>query len=257
MCQRKRKLDFVLDAENKRRRSDGAESQQSPLSQATRPSNAAISDDHSASNYPRTMELESPISHQNGNSGSEDDSSESELSSDTETSSDSGISSSDSNDEEEDGASEHDSSIADTISDQHSLDDDSNIIATQPRPAISNSPTVSDISDLQSRIATFLPQLRKANEDLVNAEEDHRLDAVADDEDHYIEMDLGLGVLKEKAGPRPLDGEIWIRESSSSSSSDDDPKTEGPEEDAMRNLLGEKEKGRGQGRPVIQPLDEA
>jgi hypothetical protein len=221
-----------------------------------------MGDDHSASNYPGLMEVENTITNQYGTSRSEDDSLESELSSDTETSSDSGITSSDSDDKEEDEASEHDSSIADTISDQDALDDDSNIITipTQPRPALSHSTTVSDLSDLHSRIATFLPQLRKANEDLVNAEEDHRLDAVADDEDHYIEMDLGLGVLKEKARPRPLDGEIWTRESSSSSasssSSDSDSETEGPEEDALRDLLGGKEKGRREGRPAIQPLDE-
>jgi hypothetical protein len=236
MNQRKRKLDFVPDVENKRRRSDEAKSQ---TMKQHRQSSSNTIDKYDESD-------------------SGDDPSESELSSDTETSSDSGISSSDSDDEEEhdDEDSEHDSSIG----------DDSNMISlpTQLRPVISTSAALSGSSDLQSRISTFLPQLRKANEDLKTTEDDHRIDAVADDQDHYIEMDLGLGVLKEKPKPRPLNREIQTRESSSSSSSssssvsssDGDSETDGPGQDAMRDLLGKKEKGKWQGRPVIQPLDE-
>lgn len=68
---------------------------------------------------------------------------------------------------------------------------------------LSKKPTISALnpaSDLCTRLSSFLPELRKANADLENSPEilTRRLDEVADDEEHYIEMDLGLGVLKEK-----------------------------------------------------------
>lgn len=49
--------------------------------------------------------------------------------------------------------------------------------------------------DLKSRIAAFLPQLAEANQ---NLSEPKRIDDVGADERHYIEMNLGLGVLTEK-----------------------------------------------------------
>jgi Domain of unknown function (DUF4598) len=55
-------------------------------------------------------------------------------------------------------------------------------------------------SDLRSKLSSFLPKLQKANADLLKSGEVmmKRLDEVEDDEEHYIEMNLGLGVLKEK-----------------------------------------------------------
>jgi hypothetical protein len=120
---------------------------------------------------------------------------------------------------------------------------------------------VTGSSDLRSRVASFLPQLRKANEELVAAGDDQRIDAVAEDQDQYIEMDLGLGVLKEKKRPRPLNGEIQTHEiisssSSSSSSDDDESETGNPDKDAMLKLMGRKEARSSNGRPVIQDIDE-
>ena len=63
--------------------------------------------------------------------------------------------------------------------------------------------------DLKTRLAAFLPQLAKANETLSESE---RLDEVDGDEERYIEMNLGLGVLAEKPngdeGVRTRDSKI-------------------------------------------------
>ncbi|KAJ9604320.1 hypothetical protein H2200_011154 [Cladophialophora chaetospira] len=53
-------------------------------------------------------------------------------------------------------------------------------------------------TDLQSRLQEFLPRLQQANAALDGMEDDKRLDEVSDDDEHYIEMDLGLGVLTEQ-----------------------------------------------------------
>jgi hypothetical protein len=129
----------------------------------------------------------------------------------------------------------------------------------QSKPSISSSATVTGSSDLRSRIASFLPQLRKANEELMAAGDNRRIDAVAEDQDQYIEMDLGLGVLKEKKTLRPLNGEIQTHEiisSSNSSSDDDESQTGDPKKDAMLKLMGRKEARSSNGRPVIQDIDE-
>jgi hypothetical protein len=137
--------------------------------------------------------------------------------------------------------------------------EDPNTISLPPqrKPAISRAAIVSGSSSLRSRIATFLPQLRKANEDLTNAEDDYRIDAIAGDQDHYIEMDLGLGVLEQKPRRGPLHGEIRTRESSSSSSDGDgDLETKRPKKGPMRDLLGRKGNLTRQAGPTIQVLDQ-
>lgn len=241
--------------------------------------NVPNSDRQSGDNHSIIMEAQSNAIVQYTESNSEDDPSESVLSSATETSSDSGISTSESDDEEEEEEEdesenfEHVLSTGESPSGLDSPGNDTNIIAlpAQPKPTISRATIISSSSALRSRIATFLPQLRKANEDLTNAEDDRRIDAIADDQDHYIEMDLSLGVLKEKPRRVPLHGEIRTRESSnsttssgvsssssssSSSDGDGDSETKRPEKDAMRDLLGKKGKLRRQGGPTIQVLDE-
>ncbi len=80
-------------------------------------------------------------------------------------------------------------------SDDSCEDDDLIQVLPVPRkPFMSVSQTA---LDLRTRLSVFLPQLREANADLDNATEAglRHLDEVADDEDHYIEMNLGLGVL--------------------------------------------------------------
>ena len=273
--QRKRKRDSESELRNKRRRSSeilskGAEDRQQlsplqgPMSRSVPRRQAPIEND----------DLGITPGCSNATDGSndltlEDDMSNSEFSSDLETSSDSGISSSEPEDEDdEEETSDHESTMDETTFDRHSLSDEIDSISytVRTKPATSGLASPSRSTDLRSKIANFLPQLRKANEDLANAEDDKRIDAVADGQDHYIEMDLGLGVLKEMRGPRLPHGEIQTHvtssssDSSSSSGGDDDdddyPETRGSGEDLMSDLLGKQEKRTGQGRPVIQPLDE-
>lgn len=283
MNQRKRKLDFVPYAENKRRPPGKVKAprtkprQQASLLEELRPGLLPNGERQAGDSLSIMMETETDAIDQDIESDSEDDAPESALSSDTETTSDSGISASDSGDEEEDQPENlrHDLSTRDPASDQDSLGDDTNIISLPPRlkPAISGATIMSGSSALRSRIAAFLPQLRQANEDLTNAEDDHRIDTIADDQDHYIEMDLGLGVLKEKPRRGPLHGEIRTRKgsitsssssvsssssssSSGSSNSDGDQETKRPKKDPMREFLGKNEKLTRQEGTTIQVLDE-
>lgn len=182
---------------------------------------------------------------------------------DNSTDSDSDISSSGSG--SEDGISEDESSDDD---DSSSASDTNEINSRNlyhlfqrdhqvPPPEQPQSPktasTLVDV-DLKSRIAAFLPQLKQANETL---RADQRIDDVADDEDHYIEMDLGLGVLKEKRRSATNSGEIQTRESGDSSSDEDGSSDEqdGPttEGDVLHKLMGAKAGTKA--RPLIQDVD--
>jgi hypothetical protein len=108
--------------------------------------------------------------------------------------------------------------------------------------------------DLQSRLQAFLPQLERANAELTATADalGRRVDHVDDDEEHYIEMDLGLGVLSERRNGR--DGEIRVdSEDSSSDGTENDDEVgdgkEGDEEeverqtDILARLRGEKASG--------------
>jgi Domain of unknown function (DUF4598) len=79
-------------------------------------------------------------------------------------------------------------------------------------------------SDLHTRIASFLPALRKANADLEDSGQvqNSRLDEVADDEEHYIEMDLGLGVLRQRRPATTEADGVKLADDSSTSCDDDD-----------------------------------
>jgi hypothetical protein len=252
MGQRKRKLDPPPDVGNKRKRSNDA------------PSKTTENHAFTTSCRSRARRGQSSTIDRSDSLGLEHDLSDAELSSDTETSSDSDTSSTQSESEDESEDSENNSSSDNTDSDQGSLGYESDMISlpAQSKPSMSGSTTVTGSSDLRSRIASFLPQLRKANEELVTAGDDQRIDAVTEDQDQYIEMDLGLGVLKEKKRPRPLNGEIQTHEISSSSSSsssdsdDDESETSDPEKDAMLKLMGRKEARGSNGRPGIQDIDE-
>ncbi|KAJ9496617.1 hypothetical protein LTR99_004941 [Exophiala xenobiotica] len=108
--------------------------------------------------------------------------------------------------------------------------------------------------DLQSRLQAFLPQLERANAELTTTADalGRRVDHVDDDEEHYIEMDLGLGVLSERRKRR--EGEIRVdREDSSSDGTENDDEVgdgkEGDEEEMgqqtniLARLRGEKASG--------------
>jgi hypothetical protein len=248
--QRKRKLDPPADVGNKRKRSNET------------PSKATENHAFTISGILRATQGKSSTIDRSDSLNPERGSSNAELSSDTETSSDSETSSTESESEDESEDLERNSRNNDTDSDRGSLGYGSAMISlpTQSRPSISSPAAVTGLSGLRSRIASFLPQLRKANEELVTAGDDRRIDVVAEDQDQYIEMDLGLGVLKEKKKLRPLNGEIQTHEisssSSSSSSDDDESEAGGPEKDAMLRLMARKEARSSKGRPMIQDIDE-
>lgn len=152
--------------------------------------------------------------------------------------------------------------VGETGQDDSCEDDD--LIQELPvprKPLISVSHTA---FDLRTRLSVFLPQLQKANADLDNATKAglRQLDEVADDEDHYIEMNLGLGVLKEKTpSGTQADGLRLADEDGTSSSEDsdsdsteardhvDDQKVDSA---ALANLMGAKRSGRE--KPSIQDL---
>ncbi|KEF53456.1 uncharacterized protein A1O9_10431, partial [Exophiala aquamarina CBS 119918] len=87
-------------------------------------------------------------------------------------------------------------------------------------------------SDLKSRLDAFLPRLERANAELDKTDDidQRRIDHVPEDAEHYIEMNLGLGVLsEEKDGDER--GDLKFRESSSEDedeNGDSDPSTVQP-----------------------------
>ncbi|KAJ5166890.1 uncharacterized protein N7482_005671 [Penicillium canariense] len=122
------------------------------------------------------------------------------LSSDDDPTSSSGSSSSESESEGEDS---EDSDEA--------MHDENDAPVPAPAPSVSNiagrpKPNIQRMergSDILSRLSTFLPKMKDANEDLereiaAGRGQDMVLDAVEDDGKDYIEMNLGLGVLEEK-----------------------------------------------------------
>ncbi|KAF3403240.1 hypothetical protein DPV78_003908 [Talaromyces pinophilus] len=149
-------------------------------------------------------------------------------------------------------------------------------IPGRPKPQISLPP---NSSDLLSRISSFLPQLQAANADieqrLAKGEslEDLILDDVKDAETEdgeegkeYIEMNLGLGVLKEKKRKRQP-GDISLGDESSSDSDNDEENDEvslkeSTEEDGegqvLNELMGLKSRSgqKPRTKPGIQEVDE-
>jgi hypothetical protein len=265
--QRKRKLDSPPDVGNKRKRSNDTPSKTTENYAFTTSCRLRITRGKSS-----TIDRSDSLGPEHGSSNAElssdtetssDSDTETSSDSDTETSSDSDTSSTDPESDDESEDSENDSSSDNTDSDRGPLGYESDMISlpAQSKPSMFSSTTVTVSSDLRLRVASFLPQLQKANEEVVTAGDDQRIDAIAEDQDQYIEMDLGLGVLKEKR-PRSLNGEIQTHEISSSSSSsssnsdDDESETGYPWDDAMFELRGRKEARSSNGRPVIQDIDE-
>ena len=119
-------------------------------------------------------------------------------------------------------------------------------------------------TDLQSRLSAFLPALHEANTRLLDPGEaaGRRIDDVDVGEEHYIEMDLGLGVLKEKRRLNPVrDCEVRVQERSSSGSEGGDSEDGESSGVDRRGLLeGEmlaklKGENRGKGsRPGIEEI---
>lgn len=112
-------------------------------------------------------------------------------------------------------------------------------------------------SDLRQRLASFLPQLKSANAAL-NPIETAQLDRVDEGEEHYIEMDLGLGVLEgEKDKGKSIDG-IKIQEGSESENESSSTESDGEDDKhtntrtAMDALM--RRKGSLREKPVVQEV---
>lgn len=74
-------------------------------------------------------------------------------------------------------------------------------------------------TDLKSKLASFLPQLQQANAELEKDPDaaSKQIDHVDDAEEQYIEMNLGLGVLKAKPGSEDAGLKTTVSEDSESS----------------------------------------
>ena len=247
----KRKLDSAHESSEKRRRSDVVENE---VKYSTRSTPSGVSVD---ANRPFDRSHQIRVA-----PGVEADSTDKESSSESDTTSDSDTTSSDSDSEDDvseiDPSGEDDSSELEASSEtEMQLDTSStpgagDAMISLPKQIPPDISTIPETSDLQTKLATFLPQLKAAN---ANLADDDRIDDVNDDEDHYIEMDLGLGVLKEKRRPA-TNGEIQVHDSSSSSSDTTSVEAESDYNDVgdvLQKMMGKKAKKRT--RPTIQEFD--
>ncbi|KAK5047072.1 hypothetical protein LTR84_007014 [Exophiala bonariae] len=116
-------------------------------------------------------------------------------------------------------SSDNDDAIEEHIPLNHGVKESS---SSQQIPNLLTRPMAGPASDLKSRLRAFLPEIEKANSELEDADNvsKQRIDNVPEDEEHYIEMNLELGVLTERKG-REEHGELKFRESSSEDESED------------------------------------
>lgn len=107
-------------------------------------------------------------------------------------------------------------------------------IGAPSKPPIRPSNLIGRASDLRARLASLLPRMAEANEQLKNGEMEISMEDVEDGERH-IEMDLGLGVLEEKRD-----------DTSSESESSEDGEADGDKErDVLGRLMGQERKDGG------------
>ncbi|CAG7966341.1 unnamed protein product [Penicillium nalgiovense] len=129
-------------------------------------------------------------------------------------------------------------------------------IAGRPKPRIHR---IKGDSGLLSRLNTFLPKMKDANEDLrrqIEAGEagDLVLDNADDNGEQYIEMDLGLGVLEEKHdGDSSSDGESGDEESKGATGAGKSPQ-EMNDSDIIGKLMGGKGKKSNTDKPSIEEM---
>jgi hypothetical protein len=144
------------------------------------------------------------------------------------------------------------------------LDKQDEIVQQLPLPPKMALPDLVQASDLRSRLASFLPELQKANTMLQKpgAGLDSRIDDVKDSEEHYIEMELGLGVLREKKSSSAISDRPELGTSDDSESEIDSNSETAPSRDQtaksqnprspMSRLMGEKRSSRH--HPTIQEI---
>ncbi|KAI8388657.1 uncharacterized protein BYT42DRAFT_611675 [Radiomyces spectabilis] len=84
---------------------------------------------------------------------------------------------------------------------------DTDSLPTPPPPNERKTYKVEAPSDLLSRIQAFLPQLESANKELENTDPSNLDIENVNEEDQYIEMNLGLGVYEEKRDDNDSDSD--------------------------------------------------
>ncbi|OKL55847.1 hypothetical protein UA08_08903 [Talaromyces atroroseus] len=197
--------------------------------------------------------------------------------SDDDYTSSSGTSSSEDDDEDEDeeveaqgkhdGAREEKTTQNRKIQDHSPKSDNESItyVPGRPKPKIQRIqlPRPDDESGLMSRLSSFLPQLQAANADLERRLasggnlQDMVLDDVREGEGQYIEMNLGLGVLKEKKKKTGiLDNESTSTSDSDEVDDDEHPEdAEGSDGHVMDQLMGLGNRSQ-KTKPGIQEFDD-
>ncbi|KAI5840150.1 hypothetical protein DFP73DRAFT_559003 [Morchella snyderi] len=141
---------------------------------------------------------------------------------------------------------------------KHNGDSDEPQSTTSTTPALEpqNKPKIAPMppsSDLLSRLNAFLPAISAANRDLEGeiaagtiAQRD--IENVSEKEEAYIEMNLGLGVLKQIDPDNPDESES----ESESDSEDSDAETKAGEKDILGKLLQRPARG----KPGIQEVEQ-
>jgi hypothetical protein len=136
-------------------------------------------------------------------------------------------------------------------------------LSLRPTQKFSTRPTAEQASNLRSRLEAFLPKLEKANAELDDADDisERRIDHVPDDDEHYIEMNLELGVLSERKD-HGKEGQLKFRESSSEDddedidvSTDNGAAEEDSEQGVISQLKGEKSQHRQKRRIEVLGTD--
>ncbi|KAF3397759.1 hypothetical protein F1880_005931 [Penicillium rolfsii] len=133
-------------------------------------------------------------------------------------------------------SSESESAEEESEDEDHEMRDDQDTTISASEPSIPHiggrpKPNIHRMeggSDLLSRLSSFLPQIKNANEDLekqiaAGKGQEMVLDSVDDDGKEYIEMNLGLGVLEEK------------RDDNEDASSGDEGDDESPDGDSQNS----------------------
>ncbi|KAJ5771205.1 uncharacterized protein N7511_003256 [Penicillium nucicola] len=132
-------------------------------------------------------------------------------------------------------------------------------IGGRPKPRIHR---MKGDSELLSRLTSFLPQMKTANEDLQKEIEAGRvgnlvLDNADESGEQYIEMDLGLGVLEEKKdGDSSSEDEDDDEESKTGTAGAGNTSQDLKDSDIIGKLMGGKGKKAEADKPSIEEMTE-
>ncbi|KAH0602747.1 uncharacterized protein H6S33_008397 [Morchella sextelata] len=129
-------------------------------------------------------------------------------------------------------------------------------VSTTPAAASQNKPKIAPMppsSDLLSRLNAFLPAISAANRDLegeiaAGTIAQRNIENVSEKEEAYIEMNLGLGVLKQLDPNNPDESE------SESEEEDEDSDAEAKAEE--KDILGKLLQRPARGKPGIQEVED-